>query len=379
MKKKSKLLIAIFVILFLIIGLIAGTVIYTKSSLKPTKAFLNGEVCDGPTPCEITPFIVDEGAYGRSTLDKLAANNIIKSADMAYYWNRIFGGYSFYAGYYEVPHKVNGEPITLEQILAYISNPNNAKQDTVLIRFDEGDFIRSYAKLIGKYTTVKEEDILAYWNDESVVRGYMNEYPFLTEEMFNPDVKFLLEGYLFPDAYEFFEFTNEDEITRKFLDRTLEIYNKYKDQFENNKLSIHEIFTLASMVQWESGTMEDNAKIAGVFLNRMDHPEYEEIRVLGSTVTACYAFDLTKDECADHGDETAYTWQDNPYNTYTNAGLPPGPVCCPNEISFYGALNADQSDGYYYFIGDVCYGSGTIFARTWYEHEQNISTYIGCN
>ncbi|MDO4197401.1 MAG: endolytic transglycosylase MltG [Erysipelotrichaceae bacterium] len=384
MKKKKKknskktLIIAIVAILFTIIALIGGSVWYTLSSLNPTKAFLNGEVCDGDAPCEITPFIVDEGAYGKSTLVKLEEQGILKNANITYYWNRIFGGFSFYAGYFEIPHTVDGEPITMEQILAYISNPDNAVQDTVMIRFDEGDFIRSYADLIGRYTTVKSEDILAYWNNEEVVRGYMSEYPFLTEEIFNPDTKYLLEGYLFPDAYEFFQYTNEDEITRKFLDRTLDIYNKYIDQFNSSKLSVHEIFTLASMVQWESGDAEENALIAGVFMNRLENPDYEDIQILGSTVTACYAFDLTKDECAAHGDETQYTWQDNPYNTYTNSGLPPGPVCCPNEISIYGVLNADQSAGYYYFIGDICYGTGTVFARTAAEHESNIAKYISC-
>ena len=202
----------------------------------------------------------------------------------------------------------------------------------------------------------------------------MSEYPFLTEEIFGENVRYYLEGYLFPDRYEFFEFTNPDEVTRRFLDRTLEIYEKYKEDFDNSTYSIHEIFTLASIVQWESGSLEDSMKIAGVFETRLNYPE-----VLGSTVTACYAAGLTKDECYEVGDTIEYTWRDNPYNTYTNLGLPPGPVCNPNEIAINAALHPDSSEGYFYFCANMCDG-GTVFAKTEAEHQYNIERYyLACS
>ncbi len=380
MRKKTKILIAIFAILLIIIGLIGGIILYIKSSLKPTDAFLNGEICEnGETPCDFTVFIVDEGAYGKSTLDKLEEQGIIKNSDIVYYYNRIFSGYSFAAGYFEIPHQMedaygNVHKTTLDEIMAFLSDPANAHQDTVTLSFDEGDFIRSYAKKIGENTTVDAEELLAYWNDEEVVRSYMNEYPFLTEEIFSENVKFYLEGYLFPDTYEFFEFTNCDEVTRRFLDRTLEIYNSHIDEFRSSEFSVHEVFTLASIVQWESGNPVDSKLIAGVFVTRLNYPE-----VLASTVTACYAFDLDKDECYEVGDTLDYTWREDPYNTYTNQGLPPGPVCNPNEVAITAALNPDSSEGYFYFCADMCNG-GTVFARTYAEHEYNIEHYyLACD
>lgn len=380
MKKKTKILIAIFSILAILFGLFFGMYFYIRSSLKPTDAFLNGEICEnGNTPCDTTVFIVDEGAYGKSTLVKLQDEGIIKNADIVYYYNRIFDGYSFVAGYFEIPHMMadengNQHKITLDELLAFLADPRNAHQDTVLLSFDEGDFIRSYAKKIGEYTTVGEEEILEYWNNPDVVRSYMKEYPFLTEDLLGEDVKYYLEGYLFPDTYEFFEFTNCDEITRKFLDRTLEIYNSHKAEFDASEFSIHEVFTLASIVQWESGDVEDSKLIAGVFVDRLNEPE-----ILGSTVTACYAFDLSKDECYSVGDTLDYTWRDDPYNTYTNQGFPPGPVCCPNEIAIVAALHPDTSEGYFYFCANMCDG-GTVFARTYAEHEYNIEHYyLACD
>ena len=374
-KKKNKILIAILVILFLIIGLIGGAYLYVRNSLKPTKAFLNGEICEeGKSPCETTVFIVDEGAYGRSTLDKLEAEGIIRNAGAAYYYNRIFTGYSFVAGYFEIPHKVtdasgNTRDITLEEIMAFLSDPANAHQDTVTLSFDEGGYIKDYARIIGENTTVSEEEIFAYWNDESVIRSYMSEYPFLTEEIFDPDVRYYLEGYLFPDTYEFFEFSTCDEITRKFLDRTMEIYSEYEDDFDSSPFTVNEVFTLASIVQGETGNSSDATLVSGVFVDRYNAPE-----VLASSVTSCYAFELTAEECYSFGESTDYTWQDHPYNTYTNQGLPPGPVCAPSKISIYAALHPDTTEGYFFFCADLCNG-GTVFARTAEEHAYNIEHY----
>lgn len=380
MKKKTKIIIAIFVILFLIIGIIAGVISYVNSCLKPTKEFLNGEICNEyETPCEVTPFIVDEGAFGKSTLEKLEENGIIKDADIVYYYNRIFSGFSFTAGFFELPHQMedvygNKHDTTLDELMGFLSDPKNAHQDTVTLSFDEGDFIKSFAQTIADNTTVTYQELMDYWNNQDVIKSYMSEYPFLTNEMFNENVKYYMEGYLFPDTYEFFEFTNPDEVTRRFLDRTLEIYNKYKEDFDNSNHSIHEVFTLASIIQWESGSLEDSKLIAGVFENRLNAPE-----VLASTVTACYAFDLSKDECYEVGDTLDYTWRESPYNTYTVQGLPPGPVCNPNEIAINAALHPDTSDGYFYFCANMCEG-GTKFAKTYAEHEYNINHYyLACD
>ena len=175
-KNKNKILIAIFAVLFIIIALVVGISIYVKSCLKPTDAFLNGQVCEEgqDVPCDFTVFIVDEGAYGKSTLDKLQEKGIIKNSDIVYYYNRIFSGYSFAAGYFELPHTVD--------------DGNGGKR--------EGDFIRHYAEKIGESTTVSAQEILDYWNDEAVVRSYMKDYPFLTDAIFNENVKYLLEGYI---------------------------------------------------------------------------------------------------------------------------------------------------------------------------------------
>ena len=115
-------------------------------------------------------------------------------------------------------------------------------------------------------------------------------------------------------------------------------------------------------------------KISSVFYNRLNAPE-----VLGSTVTSCYSAGLTKEECAMVGDNLEYTWREDgyTYNTYTKQGLPIGPVLSPGKDSIVAALNPADTD-YFYFVGDTCYGTGTIFASNFSEHEYNIAKYVDC-
>ena len=385
MNKKSKKIVAIFVVLFFIIVLIGISVFYVVSSLKPTDDFINGKICNTVSPCETTYFIVDEGAYGKETLDKLQRENIIKDSNLAYYYNRIFTGYEFYAGTYELPHTINEMPITLDDLLYYLSNPANSKQDSSTILLDEGDFAKSFARKIAEsieFTDFYYEDIdektlkiIQYWNDPETVRYYMNDYPFLTEDIINDDAKILLEGYLFPDTYEFLNESTLEQVTRKILDRTNQIYNDHIYEFNRSQLSIHQVFTLASIIQWETGDKNDALLVSGALLNRIDNPEHEGTGGrLQSTVTACYAFNLTKSECDTEGDSTRYTESYHEYNTYQIEGFPPGPVCCPNEIAINAALNPNKKAGYYFFVANMCDG-GTAFARTYAEHINNINKY----
>lgn len=381
MNKKSKIIV-IFVISFLIVATLIGCFAFILSSLNPTSDFINGDF-------ESIKFTVDEGSYSKETLDKLQNENIINNSTITYYYNRFITKYDFYAGTYEIPNKVNNRSVTLDEILYYLSVPTNAVQDSTTILLDEGDFAKSFASKIANaidisdlnYSNEDEEtsEIIKYWNDTDVVKSYMDDYPFLTEEIINDDAKILLEGYLFPDTYEFLTTSTIDQVTRKILDRTLEIYNEHINEFNNSKLSTHEIFTLASIIQWESGDPEDSTKVAGVFLNRMENPEVEWTGgKLQSTVTACYAFDLTKSECDHIGDSFYITEQEHAYNTYLNEGLPPGPVCCPNEIALNAALNPNQNGNYYYFVANKCEG-GLVFSRTYAEHETNGYKYnVAC-
>jgi UPF0755 protein len=196
----------------------------------------------------------------------------------------------------------------------------------------------------------------------------MEKYPFLTEEIFRDNIRYRLEGYLAPNTYQFFHETDAKTVTEKILDQQLVVYNTYKDQIEASGHSIHEIYTLASIVQYESGKPDDMKMIAGVFLNRL-----KDGWPLQSSVTVCYAMDEDNGENWLACEASANAEFDSPYNTYKYPGLPPGPIVNPGAEAIEAVLNPTESD-YYYFMADVSTGQ-VYYAKTLDEHNANVAKY----
>lgn len=309
---------------------------------------------------------IEDNWYGKTVLNYLDEQGIIKDSTIDYYYAKLKGiSLDFKAGKYEVDSSWD-----FKTIVDYLSNGNNAIQDTVTIKFMEGNRAKDYASQIAEVTSLTYDEVMNYWNDETSIRNLMSDYPFLTDNMFDSDVKCLLEGYLFPDTYEFFYDTTVEELTRKMLDETLVIYNKYLDLFNSSDYTVHEIFTLASIVQRESGNSEDMAKVASVFYNRL-----KDGMQLQSSVTVCYAIDVGLNDDWTKCEITQT--EEDPYNTYQIMGFPPGAICNPGEAAIYAVLNPEDTN-YYFFIGDVCGGGSTIFAETYAEQLANQQEYLSC-
>ena len=169
-----------------------------------------------------------------------------------------------------------------------------------------------------------------------------------------------LEGYLFPDTYYFTKDEDPDNIINTMLDHfqqtvyTPEILAKVK----KSKYSLDQVIILASMVESEAATTEDRKTVAGVFMNRLHHPD--KFPKLESCVTVEYAKGIKKDIIS-----LADTKYNSKYNTYKYPGLPYGPICCPSMESINAVLTPTNYS-YYYFQSD---SKGRLhFARTWQEH-----------
>ena len=149
-----------------------------------------------------------------------------------------------------------------------------------------------------------------------------------------------------------------------------EIYAKYEEDINASDYSLHELITLASIVQYEAATSEDMQLIAGVFYNRLnsDMP-------LQSTVTVCYALydDLDRNDEDSWRTCEASTDIDSPYNTYLHSGLPVGPIVNPGEAAIDAVLHPQESD-YYYFIADINGVRGeagkVYYSETYEQHQQ---------
>ena len=179
MKKSTKLLITVLVLLLLVA---AGAFFVLKTSLSPVSK----------DPESVQTITIEDNWYGKKVLSYLEDEGIIKSADIAYLYTKLKKiDINFMAGTYDV-----SPSWTIEELIDYLSDGNNAIQDTVTIKLIEGNRLKEFANIIAKDTNLNAEELLAYWNDENVVRKFMKDYPFLTEDVLNEDSTMYLEGYL---------------------------------------------------------------------------------------------------------------------------------------------------------------------------------------
>lgn len=180
---------------------------------------------------------------------------------------------------------------------------------------------------------------------------------------------YALEGYLFPDTYQFDLNVSEEEILLTILRNTdNKLQNVYRERAEQLGLSVDQVLTLASIIGAESGVPRDQYKISRVFYNRLNAGWNLE-----SDATINYLRELKGEGpvWAASGEQLEI---DSKYNTYKHEGLPPGPISNPGLNAISAALYPSQEDkNIYYFVatGD----GGTAFARTKAEHEANIVKY----
>lgn len=290
----------------------------------------------------------------------LKENNLIKS-ELAYkFYVKIFEPNNLKEGTYILKENMGVKVLvdTLE---------GNTYVNELSFTIPEGKRLKEIASIIASKTNIKEQELLDYWNNSDVLDSLINKYWFLTKDIKNKDLKYPLEGYLFPDTYSILEESTKEEITYKMLDRMDEILSKYKDDINKSEFSIHEIITLASIIEYEAGLDKDRPMIAGVFINRLEIGQK-----LQSCVTVGYSLDIWKPSY--NYDELDF---DSPYNTYKYAGLPIGPINLPGEESLKAALYPSSHD-YYYFIADLDDPNhATYYAKTYSEHSQNCLKYLG--
>lgn len=172
-----------------------------------------------------------------------------------------------------------------------------------------------------------------------------------------------LEGYLFPDTYEIVDGAGEMAILEMMLQRMETVFNgDLLKQGEDRGMSMHQILTLASIIEKEAGVPADRALVAGVLHNRLRRGWK-----LGSCPTVNYLLDTDR-EVLSNRDIAAPSL----YNTYLHEGLPPGPIAAPGEEAIRAALDPPETD--YLWFNTKGDGSGeSYFSRTSREHEQNTA------
>jgi UPF0755 protein len=174
----------------------------------------------------------------------------------------------------------------------------------------------------------------------------------------------ILDGYLFPDTYRIFEDSTPESIVRRMLANfqrrmTPEILAAIEEQGR----TLHDVLTLASIVQKEANDPSQMPDVAGVFWNRL-----EEWIPLESDATVNYVLGTNKRQPT-----FADTEVDHPYNTYENYGLPPGPIGNPGLAAILAAIDPAEHD-YYFFLHPI--DGRIVLSRTFEEHLANKARYL---
>ena len=175
------------------------------------------------------------------------------------------------------------------------------------------------------------------------------------------NVYYRLEGYLFPETYDFYNFDSEEcahlavEKMLKTLDDKLT--DEMRQKISESGYTLHEIMTMASIVELEAGGSPDEmANVAAVFYNRL---ESDDFTTLGSSPTRKYPYGGGK------------------YNTYESPGLPPGPLCSPSLKSIEASIEPTENFDYYYFVTDA--SMKFYYNKTLAEHNSTIARLQAAN
>lgn len=252
-------------------------------------------------------------------------------------------------------------------VAAIASSLKNGKvyEEQVSITFIEGKNIMWIAKEIAQNTDNTEQDVYDLLKDSDYINSLIEKYWFLDKTITNKNIYYPLEGYLYPDTYYFSK--NDLSIKTIFttlLDKMDKVLSKYQYEIEKSKYSIHELLTIASIVELESLSKEDRKDTASVFYNRLNLG-----MALGSDVTTYYAFKINM---GDRDLTISELNSSNPYNTRgpkMGGKLPIGPICSPSETSIEAAISPNKTS-YLYFVADK--NGDVYFTKTYSAHVQKV-------
>ncbi len=338
------------VLLFLIIvgGLIGYR--YISSALKPV---------DPDTTEEIAVQIpLGSGVTAISAI--LEENGIVKNGQIFKYYAKFKNESQFQAGDYTFT-----PAMTLDEIIETLKTGKLYRTPEFTITVPEGLTLEQIADVIAKNTSYTAEEFMAKVTDDAFIEQMIAEYPeLITEEVKADNIRYDLEGYLYPATYPFYTKKPAlEEIIGTMIEAMNTLVVDYKELIAERDMTVHEFLTFASLLEEEATASTDRETIASVFYNRL-----ETGMPLQTDPTVLYSL-------GEHKDRVLYAdlEVDNPYNTYKNKGLPPGPIAGAGKVSLE-ATAAPSSTDYLFFLADK--EGNNHFAKTYEEHLVNVDKYI---
>ncbi len=231
---------------------------------------------------------------------------------------------------------------------------------TVRVTFPEGLTAKQIAEKLEENKVCSAEDFMALVQGEYYAAL---SYEFIPEIENTENKAFVLEGYIFPDTYEFYKGESAETALARFLKNTdVKLTEEYRQRAQELGYTTDEIITLASIIQEEAGDPEEMPLVSSVLHNRIESPDYGRLQC---DVTINYVNDNITESPYLSGDTAKYA---ELYNTYKCTGLPAGAICNPGLDAIEAALYPADTD-YFFFVTDEDWNY--YYAETYDEHKVN--------
>ena len=342
-----------FMIALLVIVLVGGffTWKYIKGETQPVDT----------AQTELVSFEIEQGASVKEVSKALEKEGIIRNSKLFNFYLKFKNVSGFKSGLYHV-----SKSMTLDEIIAELSGQGKDKdQNATKVLIREGEQLTEIAKEVEKSTKYSAEDFMAKVQDEDFLRYLVQKFPKLLTQSYNGyQVKYVLEGYLFPATYDMNDSKTLQMLITEMVAKTDEVMSKYYDKILASDYTLQEIMAMASLIEKEGTKLEDRKKISSVFHNRI-----KENMKLQTDVSVQYALGEHKEALSLEDLEV-----DSPYNLYQNYGVGPGPYNSPSEDSIVAALEPEKTD-YLYFLADI-HTKEIYYAKTYEEHLELKAKYI---
>ena len=353
----------------LLLGLAVGLSACSSDSLLSAYLAANRARLDQPAgdDPQLRQFVIQPGQSARAVAENLANGGLITDARLFEAYVRSQGmANSIQAGAYQLSSNM-----TIPQIAQALQL---AVAPEIAVRVGEGWRLEQTADALSQNTALDGDDYRRRALTGDLAGLNVSAYDFLAAR---PDGA-SLEGYLYPDTYRL---PKEGATALDLIGRQLDKFNELVMPFwreaqvkRTTTLSLHEVLTLASIVEREAVRDDERPVIAGVYLNRLAIP-----MKLQADPTVQYALGYQPDKRQWWKSPVSldeYSQVDSPYNTYLHDGLPPGPIAAPSLKSILAVLAPAQHD-YLYFVAEPGGTGRHAFARTYEEHLKNVAKYLG--
>ena len=262
--------------------------------------------------------------------------------------------FKLYAGFSDAEEKITSGAYILNKNFDYRAivqgmTPRAGVRVEVTVPIPEGFTLAQIFERLEEYEVCTADKL---W--EAATKHDFN-YPFLDKSTLGKD-RLRLEGFLFPDTYNFYVgSTPQQAITKMLSEFNTRFTEEYVERAAEMEYSIHDIVTVASMIEREAGSDDERPRIAAVIYNRLNNWNNPLLQI---DATIHYAIAGTSRPFS--------TDYDSPFNTYQHAGLPPGPIANPGMASIRAALYPNSTNEYYYALNKE--GTHNFF-RTLAQHE----------